>query len=141
MVSAATFGTYGKDDYSTTDFNYAPIQTDQPDPTTLTTADFNNCGALDAPTLGTDSVLNTSTFVTNNYNTFTLNATGLGWIIVNGWTMLGVRSEEDYVTNGSQPTTDERITVHCSEAAGTGNDPKLIVTFTLPVTGNYAFIM
>ena len=86
-------------------------------------------------------MLNSNVFTTVDFNTFTLNATGYGWIVVDGWTKLGVRSAEDYVGAGSAPVNAERVYVKTAETGGTGTDPKLVVTFTLPVTGNYAYIM
>ncbi len=130
-ITSATFGVYGKYDNSATNFNYAPIQTDQSSPTSLGLPDFNNCGALSDPTLGATE-LNTSTFTLSGYNTFTLNEAGLGWIDKTGYTMLGLRSSHDYSGAGSAPGAgvNNSVTVFSSEEAGTDKDPKLVVTGT-----------
>lgn len=85
-ISSATINLYGivfsaitiDDD----DNNFAVIvQTTQNDPNTVVLGDYQRCGAIDNPTEGSNRIDNVSEWVTGAYNTFTLNATGLGWIL------------------------------------------------------------
>ncbi|SRR5258706_5741135 len=66
------------------------VQTDQASNTTLGTADFNNCGTETNPTEGAARVN-----IAAGWLKFVMNATGLSWIVQNGFTKLGVRVDLD----------------------------------------------
>lgn len=71
---------------------------------------------------------------TSQYESFTLNSTGRGWVDVSGWTKLGLREghdiEDQAIQTGALVTSGVNIAM--SEYAGTTRDPKLEVTYTLP---------
>jgi len=111
------------------------IQTDQPDPTTLTGNDFNNCGATNNPTEGATRI-DFGNITAGQYNSWTLNApdsgTGCDWIKKTAgdpYTMLGIREGHD--------CTDRAVVAHnymgfrFSEYANTGSDPYLDVTIAI----------
>ena len=137
IISAAVLKLYIEyinDDYNGDGYDYiAVVQTDQPNSTELTTADYNNCGATDNPDKGSADV-DISGINTSAYNDFTLNATGRGWISKVGTTMLGVREGHDIEDSfpGDPGETDKysRVYADASETTGTDKDPYLEVTYT-----------
>jgi len=141
--SAATFYAtvqyvVGDDDGGT--YGYITVvQTSQASPTTLSTADFDQCGAVDNPTEGTDSRLDiTSVSAGNEYN-WPMNATGLGWISDTGWTYLGLRQlhdASDVAISGSNVYSG--VNFYTSEQGGT-DDPYLSVTYTVGVAPTGVF--
>ena len=124
-ISAATLSLYGYSDGSVTDFDLT-IQNGQPtyphDP--LEAGDYDK-------TLysGSGGTLGTSGFVTTGYNDITLDSTGIGWITKGGATKLCLRSSRDI--DAIEPTGDEYVVVYTNEQ-GTGYQPKLVVTYTVP---------
>jgi len=118
------------------------VQTDQPDNTTLTTSDYNNCGATDNPTAGATDLDITDDITDGVYNVWTLNATGLGWIkksgesspcgsALTGWTCLGQREGHDVIDSaiaGTPSVNSGFISARFSEFTGTDSDPYLAVT-------------
>ncbi len=107
------------------------VQTTQASTATLSTADYNQCGAIDDPTLGSDDTPKLDTLTTSAYNSFDLNATGLAWISKTGYTKLGFREGHDIEDlsilanidyNNAKPST--------SLETGTANDPYLEVTYS-----------
>jgi len=134
-VSAATFYIYAygmTNNDSDGDDWISVIQTDQPDPTQLTTHDYNNCGTVDDPTEGIDAGdrYDISSYSTPAYVSFPLNATGLGWISKTGYTMLGCREGHDCID--SEVAGHNRLRVYTSENSGTSEDPYLSVTYAVP---------
>ena len=118
--------------------NYALVQTTQASPTTLISEDFNQCGAVDAPTEGAPRVVITAT----GLKTWTLDATGRGWIDKTGYTKLGIRSgsldcDDVASTEGVQESNAEFRTSEYN-----GNDPYLSVTYTYtPTPGGVIMVM
>lgn len=145
-ISAAVLKLYGnaiQDDYNGDSYDYvALVQTDQPDPTLLTTADYNNCGATDNPTKGSAN-FDITGFSLVAYNDFTLNATGLTWISKTGYTMLGLREGHDiqdiFPGDPGETGLKSQAEPKTSEATDTATDPYLSITYTLPATstGNF----
>jgi hypothetical protein len=108
------------------------VQTSQPDPTEVTTADYDLCGdSIDDPTEGS-SRYDIGSIGTGAYFSFVLNATGLGWVSKTGYTLLGLREGHDCLDN----IPDGLNSIRClmSENTGTSVDPYLEVTYTLPLT-------
>ncbi|MCG2700708.1 hypothetical protein L6267_00900 [Candidatus Parcubacteria bacterium] len=104
------------------------VQTTQADPTTLITEDYDQCGAIDNPTEGATRIT-IANITTSAYNTWTLNATGRGWIDKTGWTKLGIREGHD--ATDTQPVnagTTYKVDGSTSEQTGTSQDPYLEVT-------------
>jgi len=123
-VTTATVDDSDGDDY------IAVIQTSQADPTQLTTADYDAVGTTE----GSDQIL-IGNLTTGQYNTWTLDATGRGWIALDGYSYLGIREGHDIldheIVNGD-PQTRNHIRIRYSEYTGTGSDPYLSVTYTVP---------
>ena len=100
------------------------IQTTQADTSTLTTADFDQCGDLNSPIEGMTRIP-LSTFDAVNSNDFPLflqlNSNGLGFIQQGGITKLGIRISSDI--DNQEPTgtsaASDLITLATSEAANT----------------------
>jgi len=119
------------------------VQTNQPDSATLTTADYNNCGATTTPATGATAIdisnINPAGLV---YVTFTLDSTGRGWIAksgepsscgaIAGFTCLGIREGHD-IENATTYTRVSQVQISTSEetagAGGTDQDPLLTVTY------------
>ena len=94
--------------------------------TTLATGDWGNVGTtLQA------SAVDLSVLTTTAYNNFSLNSTGLVNISKTGVTKFGLRMGEDI--NNVQPADDTQnsVTYSAAEEAGTSQDPKLEVTYTV----------
>ena len=79
------------------------VQASQASPTQLTTADYNQCGAVDSPAEGAPRLAP----VASAYNTMTLNATGRAWINTTGYTLLGLRTDLDCDDTAPVDFTDE----------------------------------
>ncbi len=130
-ISAAVFKLY-VNSYNDADGDteYALVQTSQANTAELVTEDFDECGAVDNPDLGSDEVGDPAT---GQYVDWTLNATGRGWIDDTGVTKLGMRANHDY-DDAAPSTKFNNVNVRLSEYANTGSDPYLAVTYT-EVTG------
>lgn len=152
-VTAATMNIYalaiGNSDNDGNDF-IRIVQTDQPNSTTLTTADFNNCGATNNPTAGAADI-DIDNMTASQYVVFTLNATGLGWIKKSGEasncgstagvTCLGGREGHDVVDSAMDVVGVNNLTTRMSEYTGTDYDPYLTVTYSAPATISYPDII
>ena len=117
------------------------VQTTQPSTSVLATEDYDLCGSsVDDPTEGSVRKDITSDITNSQYNVWTLDATGRGWIIIEGNTLLGLREGHDALDNPLTVDGENGINVRFSEFTGTDSDPKLVITFTtnidydLPVT-------
>jgi len=102
------------------------VQTSQADTASLTTADYDQCGAISNPTEGATRI-DIGSITIGAYNSWTLNATGLGWISKTGYTFLGLREGHDAI-NSAITFGINRVKFAGSEATGTANDPYLDVT-------------
>lgn len=112
--------------------DHALIESDQPDETTLTTADYNNCGATDNPT----EISGRVTSLQGSYNSYLITDNTV--VKVNGeastcggntgWTCVCLRDEYDMDDTG--PPGDGNDTnqfIHASEFTGTNRDPYILV--------------
>ncbi len=121
------------------------VQTSQANSGTLAASDYSLCGAASSPTEGIANAQRkdeTSDITASAYLSFTLNATGIGWIKKSGqtsncgstagYTCLGVREGHD--TTVTAPTTvngsGNGISYSTSEASGTSQDPYLTVNYS-----------
>ena len=112
------------------------VQSSPASNTALVADDFNNCGDTDDPDEGTDTAFEPyNDWGTNQYNDVTLNSTGLGWIIVDGITKLGARSQDDCTDDyiGALKHADGRH-FYWADDSGTDKDPKLSVTHGVSFT-------
>jgi hypothetical protein len=130
-ISAATYSLYGvnkADGLSgTPDINaYAPSPAAN---TSLATGDYETFGSTALSTAVTYAGWSTTA-----YNDFALNAAGLSNISKVGVSNFGVRNANYDVAASSPPwvsSGNSNIQCNAAEASGTGNDPKLVVTYTV----------
>jgi len=102
--------------------------------TAIADGDYDQLGATE----GSDA---RTTCVAAQYNNWTLNSTGRGWVNKTGITILGFRKSRDL--DNSAPVTDEQqsnVTFTGNGYAGTTRDPKLVITYTLPPSGFFALL-
>lgn len=117
------------------------VQTSQASETTLSTADFDQAGAINNPTEGATRI-DFGSITTSAYNTWTLDSTGRGFIKKSGetancgstagWTCLGLREGHDAIDSALQTNTANTMIVFMSEFFGTGSDPYLDITYSIP---------
>lgn len=100
------------------------VLTTQASSTSYASADFDNI-TLNTPAEGTSARVDTN--VTNETAiTFTMNATGIGWISKTGWTNLGTRFTGD-IDNVTPPNSTRRYTdSYYANNTGTTKDPSLV---------------
>lgn len=118
-------------------------ETSQADHTTLEQEDFDQCGSVDNPTEYSDDRKDATDMGTGQYYTWSFNATGRSAIKksgeasacgsgLTGWTCLGVRDGHDCL-NHAMTCVSNTFTTRYSEYAGTGSDPYLTITYSIPV--------
>lgn len=117
----------------------AVVQTTQASTSEITTADYDQCGAINNPTKGSGDY-DISSATTSAYSALTLNATGIGWINTSGWTKLGLREGHDLEDSfpSLTPSKYEEMQCYSSEDTGTARDPYLYITYT--AAGGSTFI-
>ena len=96
--------------------------------TSLVNSDFDQCGDIDNPQLGSEK-LDFGDMTGNTYNELDLNTAGISWIEKDGITKFGVREGhdiEDHPIESSSPTNNE-VGVYHADQGGTSKDPVLIV--------------
>lgn len=76
--------------------------------------------------------INYAAWDTTGYNPYTLNASGISNINKTGISAFSFRSVKEVA--GTSPDGDTYISSYYADAAGTANDPKLVVTYT--ISGN-----
>lgn len=99
--------------------------------TALVAADYAQLGAVSQ----TGAAMTYAAMTINAYNDFVFNATGLGNISLTGVSKFGLRNANYDVANVAPTwlaTNLSAINCDYADAAGLANDPKLVVTFTLP---------
>ncbi len=99
--------------------------------TSLSTADFDQCGSVNSPTeIGTRFDITSAT--TSSYND--LHITTLSEINKTGITKLCAREGHDVLDSRIDGSMDSynAIYVYFAERTGTSQDPKLVVTYTVP---------
>ena len=98
--------------------------------TSIATGDYADEVTNDMVKQATDIAVSSWDVGGVNYNTYTLNATGLGNISVTGISKFGIKVAND--VDNSAPTWGASlaggITVQFAEQTGTAKDPKLVVT-------------
>jgi hypothetical protein len=112
------------------------IQTTQASTSSLANTDYDNL-TVNTPTEGCTRVTIAS-ITTSAYNDFAANANLVGWISKTGSTLLGLRNSDDIDNSAPGSSESNNITHANSEQTGTSNDPKLVVTYTIP--GGFFFI-
>ena len=110
------------------------IQTSQASTTALENTDYSAV----AFTSGGSKTL--ASMAANTYQSFTLDATGLGWISKTGTTKLGLILEQDLNGSPNPSASGNAIGLYYSEESGTGNDPYLEVVTADPAT-SYKYLL
>jgi hypothetical protein len=130
IISSATFSAYGGSGGSANDDGTSVqlVQNTWANEDTYSTDDFDQFGT----TLQSDTSINISSWTTAGYNDFPLNSTGLSNINKTGVTKLGLRVALD-VSNTS-PTGADYQYAFMSENNGHDKDPKLVITYSVPLT-------
>ena len=109
------------------------VQATQASTSSLTLEDYDQCGAIDNPTEGSNHV-DYGDMTYGSYFTLTLNATGRSWISKTGYTKLGIREGHD-IEDTAPPNYDNgngnKLYVRTSEYSGTASDPKLEITYSI----------
>jgi len=103
--------------------------------TNLSNDDYNDIGdSVDNPTEGSTRE-NLSSMVGNDYNDFTLNSTGIGWISKTGISSFGMREGhdvEDHPIESGGSNKINRLYIRWADYSGTTSDPKLVVEHSFP---------
>ena len=115
---------------------------------TSSPATDNKCVTGDFDQVGTvpqsDNEIAYADYNTSAYNDFLFNATGIGNVSKTGITKLSTR-ESNYDAPNVEPTWELgkvfQLTAYYADQTGTDNDPKLVVTYSLPVTDTGFFLM
>lgn len=130
-VTGATMGQYIEVSavYNTNSDSLSVVQTSQASTSSLATTDFGSVTFTDG---GSKTLASFS--VANQYWTWTLNGTGLGWINKTGFTKIGLMSLNEI--NNTTPTGLNQLggPWYFSDNTGTSKDPYLTITYTTPVT-------
>jgi hypothetical protein len=102
------------------------VQTSPASNTDITTADYDQCGAVTNPTEGATRI-DLGSISASAYNTWTLDATGRGWISKTGITKLGWREGHDAIDSTPAVDTQNFFSFSSADTSGTASDPKLLV--------------
>lgn len=108
--------------------------------TALEAGDFDSLGAVSQ----TGSPISYASWNTSGYNDFTLDSTGRGNISKTGISKFGTRNA-NYDVAESEPSRGyawaiSELLAYMADQAGTTNDPKLVVTYTVASTGQVIMI-
>lgn len=136
IITAATFSFYVNTVWTNNgSMTFALVQTTQASNTTLTSADYDQCGSISSPTEGASRI---SIGASGTLHTFTLNSTGLGWISLSGYTKLGVRIGIDCDnTTPVDGATEADVTYDTRES---GKYPVLTITYETPLIGKSIYL-
>ena len=108
--------------------------------TSLAAADYGQIGS----TSQTGAATAYANITNNAYNDFTFNATGIGNVNKTGISKFGIRNA-NYDVAASAPTWSSELTSAVggmfADSAGTANDPKLVITYTLPANTGFFLLM
>lgn len=105
--------------------------TTQPSSATLTVNDYDDCAATQSPTEVSAQVLNASV-TAGQYNSWTLNSTGIAYISKTGITYFGLRAGGDVEDIAQGASSIDGVEGTCMEYTGTARDPKIEITYEIP---------
>ena len=133
-ISAAVLSLFGNAKTCGTHAPTLDIYTSTPaSNTALANGDYSQLGSVSQ----TGSAMTCAAYSTSAYNAFTFDATGIGNVSKTGVSKFGLRNA-NYDVAATTPTwaagTYFDISGYDADAAGTTNDPKLVVTYTAPTT-------
>lgn len=131
-ISAATYSLFGSalniDTAGTA--GIAMVTTSPASNTVLANSDYSQVGSTAQATN-----ITIASWSTSAYNDFTVNGTGLGNISKTATTNFGFRIEKDRANSNTWNSgEDAYIEPFSANQAGTANDPKLVITYTLTAT-------
>jgi len=132
-ITAATLSIYvtTTSDGDNDGYDYVSVvQTTQASTSAIVVEDYDQCGAVQTPQKGAADIDITG-IGTGAYLAFTLNATGIAWISLTGWTKLGIREGHDVADHQIAANKDNYVIYSTSEATGTSQDPYLNITYTV----------
>jgi hypothetical protein len=98
----------------------------------IVVADYNNIGATEFA-----SRVEYATWTADAHSAFALNASGLA-AIVDGYTKFAIRGHRD-VDDSDPGAGTKNLVFHASEETGTAKDPKIDITYTVPIGGSFLF--
>ena len=141
IISAAVMSIYGdtKADILAATPNVDIYTSTPASDTTLVAADYSQVGS----TSQTGSPITYANWTASAYNDFTFDATGRSNISKTGISKFAARNA-NYDVTGTPPAWAEgtsRLNGYFSDAIGTTNDPKLVITYTLPVNTGFFMLM
>jgi len=125
-IVTATLSLYG---YSTAESTVCVQEGTQSD--TLTTEDYD---AFTGNEFG-----HTTSWTTSGYNNISFNDTGKGKINKTGTTKLCVREYPHDYQNVDPGATENRCGMYYADNTNTAYDPKLVITYSIPVNKTYKF--
>src|SRR3990167_3571606 len=133
-ISAAVLSLFGNAKTCGTHAPTLDIYTSTPaSNTALANGDYSQIGSVSQ----TGSAMTCAAYSTTAYNDFTFDATGIGNVSKTGVSKFGLRNA-NYDVAATTPTwaagTYFDISGYDADAAGTTNDPKLVVTYPAPTT-------
>jgi len=117
------------------------VQTNQASTSSLTTADFDNAGAINNPTEGIDTSerKDITSVSTDQYIILNLNTTGKSWISSTGYTKLGLREGHDVIDSPfAVAGQQDSFTARTVDFTDTASDPYLQITYTSASAGGNA---
>ena len=124
QIDTSTFSLYCGSD-TTGGGQFGLVQTTPAGNDTVVVGDYDAM-TIDSPTEGSARV----THASSQYNDFSMNADGKGWVNTTGVTNLGIRY--DYDIDDTTPTARRYRQIYAADSAGTANDPKLVVEHSAP---------
>lgn len=130
IISSASVYTYVTNVYTDASDSYsymAVVQSTQASNSSLANADYDNIGT----TKGSGNY--TISSISTGDNTFSLNATGIGWITKGGWTYLALDEGHDITNNQPSLSSGQKLGIRMYSSRGT-TAPYLTVNYTLPST-------
>lgn len=145
LYQSATASIYN-DDNDGDDWINVVGETTQASTTELVIEDLDQCGAIDNPTEGATRI-DIGNISADNYNSWTLNATGLTWIkktVGDPYTMFGLREGHDCIDSKIVPDPESNYHAHqngtgfnSSEDTSGTKDPYLDVTVQTTTIADY----
>ncbi len=98
-------------------------------PTSIVASDFSKLGT----TLLANQI-SLGSWNGSGSNVFTLNAAGIAALVLNGYSVFGLRHSSD--RGNSSPGSDNAVPAYFSEQTGTASDPVLVVTWVIAKTAS-----
>ena len=127
IIDSATISlycSYKVDDYSG---SVVLIEANPASTSSFAVGDYDNFGTTELA-----SRFDITSFVSEQYNDFSLNASGISNINKTGISKFGFKESNDFDDTEPSPLGDSRIDIYYKDEAGTSKDPKLVVEHSAP---------